>query len=165
MSNHDDVEKALKSQTLRVCVVGIGRIGLPTALLFAKSGLDTIGVDISQELVEMINSGNFPLKDEPGYEQLFEEVIKTKKLIATTKIEDAIPNSDVIVLSLPTPMIDKVPDYSALRLVAKKLGNLIKKGSLVVVESTIEPGPGRAAHRADQRGLGRRGGGARRVGG
>ena len=56
MSNHDDVEKALKSQTLRVCVVGIGRIGLPTALLFATSGLDTIGVDINESLVQNINS-------------------------------------------------------------------------------------------------------------
>ncbi len=54
MSSHNDVEKSLKSRTLRVCVVGIGRIGLPTALLFAKSGLDTIGVDINENLVQNI---------------------------------------------------------------------------------------------------------------
>ena len=57
MGSHDDVEKSLKSQTLRVCVVGIGRIGLPTALLFAKSGLNTIGVDINENLIQNINSG------------------------------------------------------------------------------------------------------------
>ena len=51
MKNLDDVLKSLDSKTLRVCVIGIGRIGLPTALSFAKSGLETIGVDINEKLV------------------------------------------------------------------------------------------------------------------
>ena len=141
MSNHDDVEKALKSQTLRVCVVGIGRIGLPTALLFAKSGLDTIGVDINESLVQNINSGIYPLKDEPGIEEIFNDVVKNKKFSATTQIEDAIPNSDLILLSLPTPMDENnIPDYSALRSVATKLSEILSPNSLVIVESTIEPG-------------------------
>ena len=76
MNNLEDVLKSLESQTLRVCVVGIGRIGLPTALSFAKSGLDTIGVDINENLVQNINSGNFPLKDEPGYQEIFDNAIK-----------------------------------------------------------------------------------------
>ena len=122
MNNHDEVLKALELHTLRVCVVGIGRIGLPTALSFAKSGLETIGVDINKNLVDNINLGKFPLKDEPGYDQIFDNVIKNKKFSATTNIEDAVPNSDLILLSLPTPM-DKnnIPDYSALRTVAFKI--------------------------------------------
>ena len=141
MSNHDDVEKALKSQTLRVCVVGIGRIGLPTALLFAKSGFDTIGVDINESLVQNINSGIYPLKDEPGIEEIFNDVVKNKKFSATTQIEDAVPNSDLILLSLPTPMDENnIPDYSALRSVATKLSEILSPNSLVIVESTIEPG-------------------------
>ena len=141
MSNHDDVEKSLKSQTLRVCVVGIGRIGLPTALLFAKSGLDTIGVDINENLVQNINSGIYPLKDEPGIEEIFNDVIKNKKFSATTKIEEAVPNSDLILLSLPTPMDENnIPDYSALRSVGTKLSEILSSNSLVIVESTIEPG-------------------------
>ena len=141
MGSHDDVEKSLKSQTLRVCVVGIGRIGLPTALLFAKSGLDTIGVDINENLIQNINSGIYPLKDEPGIEEIFNDVIKNKKFSATTKIEDAVPNSDLILLSLPTPMDENnIPDYSALRSVATKLSEILSPNSLVIVESTIEPG-------------------------
>ena len=141
MSSHNDVEKSLKSRTLRVCVVGIGRIGLPTALLFAKSGLDTIGVDINENLVQNINSGIYPLKDEPGIEGIFNDVIKNKKFTATTKIEDAVPNSDLILLSLPTPMDENnIPDYSALRSVATKLSEILSPNSLVIVESTIEPG-------------------------
>ena len=124
MNNLEDVKKSLNLRTLRVCVVGIGRIGLPTALSFAKSGLQTIGVDINENLVSTINSGVFPLKDEPGYEEIFNDAIKNKMFSATTKIEDAIPNSDLILLSLPTPM-DKnnVPDYSALTDSASKLSN------------------------------------------
>ncbi len=141
MNNLDDVLKSLNSQTLRVCVVGIGRIGLPTALSFAKSGLETIGVDINQKLVDNVNSGKFPLKDEPGYNEIFDDVIKNKKFSATTNIENAVPNSDLILLSLPTPMDENnVPDYSALRTVASKLSDILSPNSLVIVESTIEPG-------------------------
>jgi len=50
MNNPEDVRKSLNSQTLQICVVGIGRIGLPTALSLAKSGLPTIGVDINEKL-------------------------------------------------------------------------------------------------------------------
>ena len=141
MNNLEDVLKSLKSQTLRVCVIGIGRIGLPTALSFAKSGLDTVGVDINENLVQNINSGNFPLKDEPGYQEIFDNVIKNKKFSATTNIEDTVPNSDLILLSLPTPMDENnIPDYSALRTVASKLSDILSPNSLVIVESTIEPG-------------------------
>ena len=141
MNNYDDVEKSLKSQTIRVCVVGIGRIGLPSALSFAKSGLTTIGVDINESLVQKINDDNFPLEDEPGYEEIFHDVIKNKTFSATTKIEEGITKSNLILLSLPTPMDENnVPDYSALANVAKQLSQLLQPNSLVIVESTVEPG-------------------------
>ncbi|MDC0186944.1 nucleotide sugar dehydrogenase [Candidatus Nitrosopelagicus sp.] len=141
MNNHDEVLKALESRALRVCVIGIGRIGLPTALSFAKSGLETIGVDINKILVDNINLGKFPLKDEPGYDEIFDNVIKNKKFSATTNIEDAVSNSDLILLSLPTPMDENnIPDYSALRIVASQLSDILSPNSLVIVESTIEPG-------------------------
>ena len=141
MNNFEDVHESLTKKTLRVCVIGIGRIGLPTALSFAKSGLQTIGVDINENLVQNVNSGKFPLKDEPGYEEIFNDVIRNKKFSATTKIEDAVSNSDLILLSLPTPMDENnIPDYSALRNVGSKLSDILSPNSLVIVESTIEPG-------------------------
>ena len=138
--NENELIQAIQSGHLSVCVIGIGRIGLPTALSFANSGLPTIGVDINTKLVEMINSEIFPLKDEPGYDVIFEKVIN-KKFNATTKIEEVISKSDVVILSLPTPM-DKnnVPDYSALLSVGKQLGQLLSNDTLVIVESTVEPG-------------------------
>jgi nucleotide sugar dehydrogenase len=132
--------RLLKSQST-VCVVGIGRIGLPTALSFANADLTTIGVDINTQLVNMVNQGNYPLKDEPGFDVIFEKVTKNKKLSATTDIHSAVNTCSLIILSLPTPMDkDNVPDYSALKSVADSLGASILSGSLVVVESTVEPG-------------------------
>ena len=141
MSDIDEVRNSLEAKSLKVCVVGIGRIGLPTALSFAKAGLQTIGVDINEKLVNSINTGNFPLKDEPGYEKIFDEVRKNGNFSATTNINEAIPKSDLILLSLPTPMDEKnIPHYSALESVSKQLSRILQSNSLIVVESTIEPG-------------------------
>lgn len=139
--NTQELIQAIQGNKLKVCVIGVGRIGLPTALSFANSGLSTIGVDINTQLVDTINSGVFPLKDEPGYDSIFENVFRDKKFRATTKIEEGVPASDVILLSLPTPMNDQnVPYYDALKSVGKQLHDHLNKGSLVIVESTIEPG-------------------------
>ena len=141
MDNLEEVKKSLISKNLKVCVVGIGRIGLPTALSFAKSGLTTIGVDINEFLVQKINDEDFPLKDEPGYEEIFHDMIKNKTFSATTKIEEGVTKSNLILLSLPTPMDENnIPDYSALKNVAKQLSQLLQPNSLVIVESTVEPG-------------------------
>ncbi len=137
----DKIKQLIETNKISVCVIGIGRIGLPTALSFANSGLKTIGVDVNEELVNKIKDKNFPLKDEPGYQEIFNQVIDEKKFTATTKIEDAVPNSQVILLSLPTPMDqNNIPDYSALRTVGKQLKDLVSPGSIIIVESTIEPG-------------------------
>ena len=141
MNDIDDVKNSLKDKSLKVCVVGIGRIGLPTALSFANAGLQTIGVDINEKLVDSINAGNFPLKDEPGYEEIFDKVRKNGSFSATTDIKEAIPKSNLILLSLPTPMDEKnIPNYSALESVGKQLSHILQPNSLVIVESTIEPG-------------------------
>ena len=141
MSNIDEVKDSLTSKSLNVCVIGIGRIGLPTALSFASAGLQTIGVDINEKLVDSINAGNFPLKDEPGYEEIFDKVRKNGNFSATIDIKEAIPKSNLILLSLPTPMDEKnIPNYSALESVGKQLSHILQPNSLVIVESTIEPG-------------------------
>ena len=141
MNNIDEVRNSLDAKSLKVCVVGSGRIGLPTALSFAKAGLYTIGVDINQKLVDSINAGNFPLKDEPGYEDVFNNVRKNGNFLATTDINEAISKSNLILLSLPTPMDENnIPTYSALESVGKQLSQILQPNSLVVVESTIEPG-------------------------
>ena len=140
-SNVQEIKQLIKSGSVSVCVIGIGRIGLPTALSFARLGLPTVGVDINVNLVSMINSGNYPLKDEPGFDKIFDEVIKNKMLHVTTNNAETIQTSDLVVLSLPTPMGENnIPDYSAIISVGKDLNKLLEPGSLIIVESTVEPG-------------------------
>ena len=142
-SSLDDsqIQECLNSKSLKVGVVGIGRIGLPTALCFADSGFETIGIDINEKLVDMVNSGNYPLKDEPDFDKIFESVYNNKKITATTDISEAISSCDVIILSLPTPMNDQnIPDYTALLTVGKNLNRLLSNGKIIIVESTVEPG-------------------------
>ena len=136
-----EIKDCLENHSLKIGVIGIGRIGLPTALCFANSDFETIGIDINAKLVEMINSNDYPLKDEPGFDKIFDKVISNRKLSATTDISNAIPKCDVILLSLPTPMNNEnIPDYTALLTVGKSLNSLLSNGQIVIVESTVEPG-------------------------
>ena len=139
--NSSQIQECLKNKSLKIGVIGIGRIGLPTALCIANSGLETIGIDINEKLVNMVNSKDYPLKDEPEFDKIFENVISQKKFSATTDITEAIPKCDVVILSLPTPMNNQnVPDYTALLTVGKSLNELLSDGQIVIVESTVEPG-------------------------
>ena len=139
--DNSQIQAHLTSNSLKVGIVGIGRIGLPTALCFANSGFETIGIDINAELVNMVNSGDYPLKDEPEFDKIFDVVMHQKKLVATTNISKAVLECDIILLSLPTPMDDQnIPDYTALLLVGKSLNKVLSNGQIVIVESTVEPG-------------------------
>ncbi|MDE1763994.1 MAG: nucleotide sugar dehydrogenase [Thaumarchaeota archaeon] len=131
----------IRTGNIRVCVVGVGRIGLPTAISCANSRFSTVGYDINAKLVHMINSGEYPLKDEPGFDEMFYKVVRDKKLHATIDGKEAVSNSDIVILSLPTPM-DKnnVPDYSALISVGRQLNQWLEPSAVVIVESTVEPG-------------------------
>lgn len=135
------IERLIKSSKLTISVIGIGRIGLPTAVFFAKAGFQTFGVDINAGLVKSINAGRWPLNDELGFQELFDDVIKRKLLRATTDVTDAVPRSNVVILSLPTPMNeDNIPDYSALEVVGRSLNKILEPYSVLIVESTVEPG-------------------------
>jgi len=135
------IQECIENKSLKIAVIGIGRIGLPTALCFANSGFETIGIDINQKLVDMVNSGDYPLKDEPEFDKVFENVLEKKKFSAQTDITKVIPNSDIVLLSLPTPMDNQnIPDYTALLTVGRSLNGLLSNGQIIIVESTVEPG-------------------------
>ena len=137
----DNLLENISMNNVKIGVIGIGRIGLPTALSFADKGFQTVGIDINTKLIEEINSGNYPLKDEPEFDKIFDKVIKNGQFSATSEVSSSLPKCDVIILSLPTPMDSNyVPNYSALISVGKNLHDFIKSNALVIVESTVEPG-------------------------
>jgi len=139
--SRSQVFSRLKGGEIRICVVGLGRVGLPTAAVFAESGAKVIGADIDKEVVESTNFGNSRFEDEPGLSKLIEEVVKKGNLKATTNISDAVSASDVSIICVPTPVDEqKVPDYTAIKEACTEIAKAMKGESLIVVESTVGPG-------------------------
>jgi nucleotide sugar dehydrogenase len=131
----------LKRGEIRVAVVGLGRIGLPTAALFANAGARVIGYDIDRGVVEETNAGRARFADEPDLRELVERLVRMGRLSATTSAKEAFAEADFIVLCLPTPVeMTKTPDYSAVRRAASEAGKWMKKGCVVITESTVGPG-------------------------
>ncbi len=138
--NLKEVVEKLKSGEQKICVIGLGRIGLPTACLFAKAKASVIGVDKNLKNVKLISEGKTPFQ-EKGLQPLLEKVIKTGKLQVSSNLKEEIPKSDVIIILVST-LIDnqKNPDYGELEKVCKDIGLTLKKDSLIIFESTVGPG-------------------------
>jgi UDP-N-acetyl-D-mannosaminuronic acid dehydrogenase len=120
-----------------ISIIGLGYIGLPTATLFASHGKNVIGVDIVPHVVKIINRGAVHII-EPDLDMLVKESVASGKLRATLIPEPA----DVFVIAVPTPIIagGSKPDLSFIEAAAKSIGPLLKKGDLVVLESTSPVG-------------------------
>jgi len=121
---------------LDLTVVGLGYIGLPTAALFADSGLSVAGVDINVDVVNLVNTGRSGI-NEPGLDELLERVVSNGTLRATTEIEP----SATYVVAVPTPMLaDKTPDMRFVRAAAEAIAEHLQPGCLVILESTSPVG-------------------------
>lgn len=115
-----------------VVMMGLGYIGLPTAALIASKGLQVTGVDISEEVVEIINKGSIHIV-EPDLEGLVHNVVKRGTLKATTKPITA----DVYLIAVPTPFKeDKVPNLSYVQKAIEAIVPVLEKGALIILEST-----------------------------
>jgi len=82
----DEFDKKIQVNNIKISVIGLGRIGLPTAVAIARSNLNTVGVDINLEIVENANLGKLRINDEPGLEEALQKVIKAKKFSAQQKL-------------------------------------------------------------------------------
>lgn len=121
----------------KICVLGLGYIGLPTATMFASSGHQVIGVDINEKVVEKLNKGEVHI-EEPGLDRVVKMMVNSGKLIARTKPEEA----DVFIIAVPTPNKNdkyKSCDLSYVLAATKTIIPYIKKGNIIIVESTIAP--------------------------
>lgn len=122
---------------LKLTTIGLGYIGLPTSIMFAKHGVDVLGVDIKQEAVDKLNNGQIHI-EEPGLQEALDEVLASGKFRAATKPEEA----DVYIIAVPTPNNDdehKSCDNSIVMAGVESIVPLLKKGDTVIVESTIAP--------------------------
>lgn len=124
-----------------VVVVGLGYVGIPVAAKLAESGFDVTGIDVDAAKVEKINAGRYPIDgDEPGMPDLVKRVVASGKLRASTSF-DGVRSADVVFVNVQTPFDVEAfePRYTHLRSALEAVAKNLRKGALVVVESTIAP--------------------------
>jgi UDP-N-acetyl-D-glucosamine dehydrogenase len=126
---------------MKIAVIGMGKIGLPLAVQYARKGHDVIGVDINAATVHSINEGHEPFPEEAHLQEYLIEVIQRKKLKATLSYEEAVPEADVIVVVVPL-FVDSIglPEFKTMDSATEKIGRSLKRGSLVCYETTLPIG-------------------------
>ena len=136
-----DVPSLLRKGKIRIAVIGLGRIGLPTAAVFARAGAMVTGVDVKQEVINATNAGRCWLTDELGLPDLVKEGVRSGNLKATSSAEEAVSRAGFTIVCVPTPVFEtKTPDYSAVQKASRTLGKSLRRGGAVIVESTVGPG-------------------------
>ncbi|MEA4994969.1 MAG: UDP-N-acetyl-D-mannosamine dehydrogenase [Petrimonas sp.] len=121
---------------MKACFMGLGYIGLPTAIVAANNGIKVIGVDINPKVVETINQGKIHIV-EPGLDEFCKEVIEKDSLKAKTEPEV----SDVFLIVVPTPFTgDHEPDISYVATATRSVIPFLKEGDLYIIESTSPVG-------------------------
>jgi UDP-N-acetyl-D-mannosaminuronic acid dehydrogenase len=136
-----DTLKGVRSMDKNIVVVGMGYVGIPVAVTFAKKGFNVVGINRSKPKVDIINSGECPLKgNEPDLEDLLKKAVDEGKLSATQDFS-VCKDAQAILIAVQTPFDKETmePKYIALRSALTNVGKNLSKGTLVVIESTIAP--------------------------
>src|SRR5436190_8511130 len=123
---------------MKICIVGLGYVGLPLAIQFARSGAAVIGLDIDQNKVDQVNRGRSYIKHIAA--KTISEVLKAKRLMASTDF-NRIKKAHAVIICVPTPLSkNREPDISFILKTGRKIAPHLQKGALVVLESTTYPG-------------------------
>ncbi len=131
------IEK-IKDRSAQIGVVGLGYVGLPLAVLQAKTGFSVIGIDEVPEKVDQVNQGNSYISDVRDAD--LREVVERKRLWATTEFS-ALKGCDIVLICVPTPLTpNKEPDISSIVRVTQQLAQYAHSNMLVILESTTYPG-------------------------
>jgi UDP-N-acetyl-D-mannosaminuronic acid dehydrogenase len=121
---------------MKVVVVGIGYVGLPLAVMLARTGLNVVGVDKAHEVVSAVNSGMLPVAEDE-IREIFSEKAVQENLRAQTEVEPA----DAFIISVPTPIDERkrVADLSAVTDAMERILPHLRVGNLIIIESTVPP--------------------------
>jgi len=119
----------------KICVIGLGYIGLPTASILANNGYDVLGIDINDKVIEKLKNGILHI-EEPDLKGIFINAINSGKLRVSKKIEKA----DVFIISVPTPLTaENKAELSYVESACIEISKYIEKGNLIILESTSPP--------------------------
>ena len=120
---------------MKICTVGLGYIGLPTAAMLASRGHEVIGLDVNEKVVEAVNAGQAHFQ-EPDLQMLLSASVDTGRLRATTTPEPA----EFFIIAVPTPMVNQGPDMAYVEAAARTIAPVLEKGNVVILESTSPVG-------------------------
>ncbi|WP_243521147.1 nucleotide sugar dehydrogenase [Bacillus pseudomycoides] len=127
-----------RSRKLKIGVIGLGYVGLPLALLFAQKGFQVFGIDLDKNKVKSLSKG---ISYIPDIQDKFINQMITEGFFQVSNNYSEIKNFDAIIICVPTPLsADKTPDLSYLQTAGKELIPLLKKGQLIILESSTYPG-------------------------
>jgi UDP-N-acetyl-D-glucosamine dehydrogenase len=134
----DQLEEKLRNKTAHVGVIGLGYVGLPLAVEFARAGFQVTGIDVQEEKVKQIGAGISYIQDVPS--DIVNELVESGKLKATTDFS-VISQLDTINIAVPTPLRKtKDPDMSYVVAASQEVAKYAHPGLLVILESTTYPG-------------------------
>lgn len=122
---------------MKLCTMGLGYIGLPTSIMFAKHGVEVVGVDRIPEIVTTLNAGHIHI-EEPGLAEWLAEVVTNKTFRASLQPEEA----DVFLVAVPTPNkqdVHKSCDLTYVVQATEQILPFVQKGNVIIIESTIAP--------------------------
>jgi nucleotide sugar dehydrogenase len=126
---------------MRICVVALGKIGLPLAVQFASRGHDVIGADVNERAVELVNSAREPFPGEAFLAEKLAELVPQGRLRATTDTSAAVADADVVVVVVPLFVdADGVPDFTWMDSATAAVAAGLKPGTLVSYETTLPVG-------------------------
>jgi len=128
----------IENNTAQICVMGLGQVGLPVALSFCKAKFVVIGLDVNESHINLLKNQKSPFK-EPVLQELLTKYINENKFFPTQD-SNVISNSDIIIVSVPTPISEKIkPDLSFIKNACDTISKFELESKLIIIESSIPP--------------------------
>ena len=133
-----DLKNLIRTKKTKVAVIGLGYVGLPTAVEIAGAGYKVFGIDIKKQRVNSVNKGKSYILDVSS--KVLKRVIKSKKLKAFNNYLP-LKNANIVLICVPTPLDkNKVPDVSYIRSTTEEIAKYLHRGQLIILESSTYPG-------------------------
>jgi len=130
--------KLIRNKKAKVAVIGLGYVGLPTAVALARAGFKVLGIDLKKERVDLINKGRSYILDILSKE--LKGLVRDKRLVAFNN-HQPLKKADIVLICVPTPLDkNRVPDVSYIISTTREIARLLHKGQLIILESSTYPG-------------------------
>jgi len=131
------IEK-IRQRKARLAILGMGHVGLPTALIFASVGFHVSGIDVDNSKVETLRRGSAYIA-EPGLEEILRTCLENGTFKPTTHATEAIHTSDIVTICVPTPVENSIPNLTQFEDALKTISQNAHENLVVLIESTLPP--------------------------